>query len=64
MNRPFSAVCCALLLAACSKVSDTGGGSAAPGGLHSWSHPGELRIAIQREPNTLNPLLSANTTEG
>ncbi|GAC1422030.1 MAG: peptide ABC transporter substrate-binding protein [Candidatus Velthaea sp.] len=64
MNRFFSALCCGLLLAACSKVSDTTAGSPTPGGLHSWSHPGELRIAIQRAPNTLNPLLAANTTEG
>ena len=26
--------------------------------------PGELRVATQRSPNTLNPILSANTTEG
>jgi len=74
MKRFFSALCCVLLLAACSKVSDTtssvatssatGNATTNMGALHSWSHPGELRIAIQRAPNTLNPLLSANTTEG
>ena len=57
-------MCC--LLAACTKVGttsapDTAGGP--PGGRHPWTKPGELRIGIQTPPNTLNPLLAANTTE-
>jgi peptide/nickel transport system substrate-binding protein len=58
------AMCC--LLAACTKVGttsapDTAGGP--PGGRHPWTKPGELRVGIQTPPNTLNPLLAANTTE-
>ncbi len=59
-----SALLSVLLLAACTKVSDTAPGSPATGLRHPWTHPGELRIAIQSEPVTLNPVLSATTTEG
>jgi peptide/nickel transport system substrate-binding protein len=41
-------------LAACTRVGDTTAAIDA----------GTLRIATQRSPNTLNPILSANTTEG
>jgi peptide/nickel transport system substrate-binding protein len=62
-RRIIGALALALAFAACSKVSDTSG--AGPSGSeHSWTQPGNLRIAIQGEPVTLNPLLSANTTEG
>jgi peptide/nickel transport system substrate-binding protein len=44
----------AFALAACTRVGDTGASIDA----------GTLRIATQRSPNTLNPILSANTTEG
>ena len=51
---------CLCAFAACTKVSDgstaSAPGSAAPGGT--------LRVGTQRSPNTLNPILSANTTEG
>jgi peptide/nickel transport system substrate-binding protein len=62
-KRLCFALACALVLAACSKVETTPatGGN---GARHAWTHPGELRIAIQSEPVTLNPVLSANTTEG
>jgi peptide/nickel transport system substrate-binding protein len=53
----IAALGCALSLAACTKVSQ--GTPTATNGSR-----GILRIAIQRSPNTLNPLLSANTTEG
>jgi peptide/nickel transport system substrate-binding protein len=61
----IGALACALSVSACTKVGDqsatavsvsTGGGAG--------TVPGELRVAIQRAPNTLNPILSANTTEG
>ncbi|HTJ28314.1 MAG TPA: peptide ABC transporter substrate-binding protein [Candidatus Limnocylindria bacterium] len=48
-----------LFFSACSKVDQS-----ANGGAGSGTIPGTLRIAIQRSPNTLNPILSANTTEG
>jgi len=57
----IGALALALLFAACSKVGDTG---TATGGASGWGQPGNLRIAIQTDPETLNPLLSANTTEG
>jgi peptide/nickel transport system substrate-binding protein len=61
-RRCLGAILCALVFAACSKVDPSAGTSA--GGQHLWTHPGELRIAIQSEPVTLNPVLSANTVEG
>lgn len=59
MRRFTGALLAALVLAACSRVSDTSGA----GQRHSWTHANELRIGIQRSPNTLNPILAANTTE-
>ena len=57
----IGALACALSVSACSKVGDqTGAGAARTTG----TVPGELRVAIQRAPNTLNPILSAFTTEG
>ena len=59
----IGAIACALSAAACAKIGDTTGGpSGAGGGSHGV--PGELRVATQRSPNTLNPILSAFTTEG
>ena len=58
----IGALACALSLSACAKVGDQSGTSATTGA--SGTVPGELRVAIQRAPNTLNPILSANTTEG
>jgi peptide/nickel transport system substrate-binding protein len=56
----FGALLCALTLGACSKGTDQTAPAAGPSG----SATGELRVAIQRSPSTLNPLLSAFTTEG
>jgi peptide/nickel transport system substrate-binding protein len=58
----FGALACALFVSACTKVGDET--SASSTAHASGTIPGELRIAIQREPNTLNPILSAFTTEG
>ncbi len=58
----IGALACALSVSACTKLGDTtsaGGTTRAAGTV-----PGELRVATQRSPNTLNPILSANTTEG
>jgi peptide/nickel transport system substrate-binding protein len=49
-----------LVLGACSRVS-TGGET---GARHSWTQPGVLRVAIQSDVKTLNPLLNSNTTDG
>jgi peptide/nickel transport system substrate-binding protein len=57
----IGALACALSASACTKVAQTTSGAGGAGGSHSI--PGELRIATQRSPNTLNPLLSAFTTE-
>jgi peptide/nickel transport system substrate-binding protein len=59
----IGALACALSVSACSKVGDqtSAGGTDARG---TGTIPGELRVAIQRSPNTLNPILSAFTTEG
>lgn len=42
----------------------TGGFSSGAAGVrHPWTVPGVLRIGSQVSPNTLDPLLAANTTE-
>jgi len=58
----LGALACALSVGACTKVGDQTAASStsAANGII----PGELRVATQRSPNTLNPILSANTTEG
>jgi peptide/nickel transport system substrate-binding protein len=53
----IGALACALSLTGCAKNSSETSGAGEP-------VRGELRVATQRSPNTLNPLLSANTTEG
>ncbi|HEY6449268.1 MAG TPA: peptide ABC transporter substrate-binding protein [Candidatus Cybelea sp.] len=44
-------------LAACTKTGGAGGHR------HSWTHAGLLRIAVNEEPKTLNPLLAGTTIE-
>jgi peptide/nickel transport system substrate-binding protein len=58
----ISALAGALSLSACTKIGDTGNGPATETRPHSIA--GELRVATQRSPNTLNPILAAFTTEG
>lgn len=60
----IGALVCALALGACTKVGDTTASGDATSAAGAGTVPGELRVAIQRAPNTLNPVLSANTTEG
>jgi peptide/nickel transport system substrate-binding protein len=62
----IGALACALSASACAKAGDLPSNqpSANATAVAQGTIPGELRIAIQRSPNTLNPLLSANTTEG
>jgi len=50
----------ALLLSACSKVSEQ---SAAPGGPNPWTIPGVLRIAVRQEPDTLMPIIGTQTVD-
>jgi peptide/nickel transport system substrate-binding protein len=51
-------------LAACSKAGDSArSSSSASSGRHTWTRAGYLRIGIQTQPTSLDPLLSANTTE-
>lgn len=58
----IGALVCALSVSACSKIGDqTGAGGTA---RSAGTVAAELRVAIQRSPNTLNPILSAFTTEG
>src|SRR5580704_7280127 len=46
-------------LCACSKAGDSENG-----GQHSWTVRGEMRVAIQQDVKSLNPLLNSNTTDG
>jgi peptide/nickel transport system substrate-binding protein len=54
------AIAATLLCSACSKTST----EAAGGQRHSWTKPGVLRVAIQNDVKSLNPLLNSNTTDG
>ena len=58
--RFFARVAACVMLAACTKV---GTADNVAGGRHPWTRAGSMRIGIQAEPNTLNPLLAGNTTE-
>ncbi|HEV3090346.1 MAG TPA: peptide ABC transporter substrate-binding protein [Candidatus Cybelea sp.] len=59
MFRRFALAAICLLLAACTKSSTSGG----TGQRHSWSVPGQLRVAVQSDLKNLNPLLNSNTTD-
>jgi peptide/nickel transport system substrate-binding protein len=54
----------ALLLAGAAAGAGCSKGGTLAGGRHSWTKAGVLRVAVAEEPKTLNPLLSAATTEG
>jgi peptide/nickel transport system substrate-binding protein len=56
----IAALALVLSVSACAKVGDQSGGVTT---ASNNAAAGQLRIAIQRSPNTLNPILSANTTE-
>ncbi|GAC1305862.1 MAG: peptide ABC transporter substrate-binding protein [Vulcanimicrobiaceae bacterium] len=62
-RAPF-AFAFACVLAGCSSggpSTSTSPGSAT--GRHVWTKPGVLRVGLQTSPNSLDPLLAANTTE-
>ena len=64
MRRFFAFVVAVLALAGCTKVGTQSAGITSEGTTrHAWTQPGVLRIGIQDNPNTLSPLLAANTTE-
>ncbi|TAM59642.1 peptide ABC transporter substrate-binding protein [bacterium] len=46
------------IVAGCTKVSGTSGD-----GEHPWSNPGILRIGLQTDFKTLNPMLAGDTTD-
>jgi peptide/nickel transport system substrate-binding protein len=58
-KRFFAAGIMLAALCACSKAGDSENG-----GQHSWTVPGEMRVAIQQDVKSLNPLLNSNTTDG
>lgn len=55
-----------IVSAACTKIgtTDATAGPGESGARHAWTKPGILRVGLQTSPNTLDPLLAANTTEG
>jgi peptide/nickel transport system substrate-binding protein len=59
VKRILAFAALAASLAACTKVTNEG----ETGGRHSWTKPGVLRIAIQQDVKSLNPLLTSNTTD-
>ena len=60
MKRTLALAALVAAVAGCGKSSTE---SAGPGGRHSWTQPGILRVAVQTEPKNLNPLLNSNTTD-
>src|ERR1700693_3221998 len=54
----------ALLSAAGTAATGCSKNGSLADGRHSWTKAGGLRVAVSEEPKTLNPLLSATTTEG
>ena len=59
MKRILAFAALAASLAACTKVANED----QSGGRHSWTQAGVLRIAIQSDVKSLNPLLNSNTTD-
>jgi peptide/nickel transport system substrate-binding protein len=58
LRNTLAAAATLAVVCACSKA-----GGIESGGRHSWTKPGDLRIAIQQEAKSLNPLLNSNTTD-
>ncbi len=61
MRRFLAGAVSLFALAACTRV---GTGSESASGRHAWTQPDVLRVGMQTPPNSLNPILSTNTTEG
>lgn len=58
MRKVFCLAAAAAVLASCSRT-----GTQVTGSRHPWTQPGVLRIAIQQDVKSLNPLLNSNTTD-
>ena len=58
-KRVYAAGILLAALCACSKAGDSENG-----GRHSWTVPNDMRISIQQDVKSLNPLLNSNTTDG
>ncbi len=65
IGRRIACILACAVLGACTKVGTAGSGSGdgPSAGRHPWTVAGHMRIGIQNSPNTLDPILSANTTE-
>ena len=63
-NLVIGALAGVLAITVCTKVGDQSATAVSVSTASGSVIPGELRVAIQRAPNTLNPVLAANTTEG
>jgi len=59
VKRLLALAAAAAAVAGCSRA-----GNQTAGGMHPWTEPGVLRIAIQQDVKSLNPLLNSNTTDG
>jgi peptide/nickel transport system substrate-binding protein len=59
VKRILAFAALAASLAACTKVANED----QSGGRHSWTQAGVLRVAIQSDVKSLNPLLNSNTTD-
>jgi peptide/nickel transport system substrate-binding protein len=60
VRKVFCLAAAAAVLASCSRTGTQVAGSS----RHAWTQPGVLRIAIQQDVKSLNPLLNSNTTDG
>jgi peptide/nickel transport system substrate-binding protein len=60
VKRIVALAALAVVVAGCSRVANETAG----GARHAWTQAGDLRIAIQQDVKTLNPLLNSNTTDG
>jgi len=61
--HPYVRAVLAVLVTAAGATGCTKTGGTGPAGLHAWTHPDELRIAMIASPNTLNPILTTSQFE-
>lgn len=64
LRRFLIVLVAAVIAGGCTKVqSGPSSPAATPGGRHPWTIPHVLRVDVPAEPNSLNPILTANTVE-